>query len=60
VTAGLAVTVKLLVLTPVPPGAVTAIVPVVAPDGTVTVICVERRLRSSPRRFSDPMPADCR
>ena len=33
-----AVTVKLVVLVAVPPGVVTAIVPVVAPEGTVAVI----------------------
>src|SRR5689334_24298167 len=34
------VTAKLPVLVPVPPGPVTAIAPVVAPEGTVAVICV--------------------
>ena len=37
---GGAVTVKLVALVPVPPGVVTAIVPVVAPGGTVAVIFV--------------------
>ena len=35
-------TVKVLALVPVPPEFVTVIVPVVAPEGTVAVILVER------------------
>ena len=37
---GVLPTKKLPALVPVPPGVVTAIAPVVAPDGTVAVICV--------------------
>ena len=38
--AGAVMTVKLVALVPVPPGVVTTIVPLVAPEGTVAVICV--------------------
>jgi hypothetical protein len=40
VSVGAGMTVKLPALVAVPPGVVTAIVPVVAPVGTVAVICV--------------------
>ena len=39
VMAGAGMTVKLAALVPVPPGVVTAIGPLVAPAGTVAVIC---------------------
>jgi hypothetical protein len=42
VMVGGGMTVKLVALVAVPPGVVTAIGPVVAPAGTVAVICVER------------------
>ena len=50
-------TVKLVVLVAVPPASTTVIVPVVAPDGTVAVICVAELVTgetaATPLNFTD-------